>query len=86
MRVATIKGANHNPGAPRGWTEANGACGTLPIIYRKDAHDNDECVSAWQPTPDELRMLNDGGYVILSVIGWQVPVSVYAADKSAAEV
>ncbi len=34
MEVATIKGATHNPGAPRNWTEANGPCGALPIIYR----------------------------------------------------
>lgn len=84
MDVATIKGATHNPGAPRDWTEANGPCGTLPIIYRKDSHGNPESVSAWRPTPEELKMLNDGGFVILSVVGWQVPVSLYVADKDTA--
>ncbi len=84
MEVATIKGATHNPGAPRGWTEANGPCGTLPIIYRRDGHGNDECVSAWRPTAGELKMLCAGGFVILSVVGWQVPVSLYVADKEAA--
>jgi hypothetical protein len=85
MEVATIKGATHNPGAPRGWTEANGSCGTLPIIFRKDAYGNDECVSAFKPTEAELKMLNEGGFVILSVVGWQVPVSIYTADKDAAK-
>ena len=84
MEIATIKGATHNPGAPRNWSEANGPCGTLPIIYRKDSHGNPESVSAWKPTSDELAMLNEGGFVILSVIGWQVPVSLYTADKDAA--
>lgn len=85
MEAATIKGATHNPGAPRGWTAANGPCGTLPIIYREDSHGNPESVSAWKPSDAELKTLNEGGYVILSVIGWQVPVCVYTADKDAAE-
>jgi len=84
MDVATIKGATHNPGAPRNWTEANGTCGALPIIYRQDRHGNNECVSAWKPTADELQTLNAGGFVILSVVGWQVPVSIYTADKDTA--
>lgn len=84
MEVATIKGATHNPGAPHGWSEANGPCGTLPIIFRRDGHGNLESVSAWKPTADELRTLNEGGFVILSVIGWQVPVSVYTANKDSA--
>jgi hypothetical protein len=58
MHVATIKGATHNPGAPAGWTEANGSSGALPIIFRKDkpaaaAHDrrhDDAQVSAKDPT------------------------------------
>jgi hypothetical protein len=84
MEVATIRGATHNPGAPVGWTEANGACGTLPIIFRRDAHGNQESVSAWKPTAEELKMLQDGGFVILSVIGWQMPVSLYVEGPEAA--
>jgi hypothetical protein len=84
MQPATIKGATHAPGAPRGWTEANGPCGALPIIYRKDAHGNDECVSAWKPTAEELAQLNAGGFVILSVTGWQVPVMLYTGPAGVA--
>jgi len=84
MDVATIKGATHNPGAPLGWTEENGSCGTLPIIYRKDSYGNNECVSAWKPTAQDLYILNNGGFVMLSVIGWQVPVRLYTAGKGAA--
>lgn len=85
MTPATIKGATHNPGAPRNWTEANGPCGALPIVYRKDAHGNSECVSAWRPSEADLKTLNEGGFIILSVCGWQVPVMIYTADKDAAE-
>jgi hypothetical protein len=85
MDVATIKGYTHAPGAPKDWDPArNGTCGALPIIFRKDAHGNDECVSAWKPTPNELAALLRGGFVILSVVGWQVPVSLGVAEKDAA--
>ena len=84
MDVATIKGATHNPGAPRSWTEVNGPCGTLPIIFRRDEHGNYESVSAWKPTAQDLYILNNGGFVILSCIGWQIPVSMYTAGKDAA--
>ena len=84
MDVATIVGATHAPGAPRDWTEANGPCGALPIIFQKDSHGNPECVSAWKPSASDLRMLNDGGFILLSVIGWQVPVSVYVGNKDVA--
>lgn len=84
MDVATIKGATHNPGAPSNWTEANGTCGTLPIVYRKDSHGNPECVSAWKPSESDLKTLNEGGFVLLSVIGWQVPCCVFVGDNESA--
>lgn len=84
MDVATIKGATHNPGAPRGWTAANGPCGSLPIVYQKDSHGNPECISAWKPTADELAELNNGGFVMLSVVGWQVPVSIFTGNAESA--
>ena len=31
--------------------------------------------SAWEPTPDELALLNAGGTVVLRIIGWQPPVA-----------
>lgn len=85
MEKAAIKGYTHNPGAPKGWTSANGTCGTLPVIYRTDQFGNKECVSAWKPSAEELQQLNAGGFVILSIIGWQVPVALYTADENAAD-
>lgn len=85
MKPCAINGYTHSPGAPLGWTpERNGECGILPLIYRPDAHGNMECVSAWKPTAEELEQLNNGGFVILSVVGWQVPVMLYTADRNAA--
>lgn len=84
MEVATIKGATHNPGAPAGWTPDRGPCGTLPIRVQRDTYGNQECLSAWRPTPEELRTLNEGGFVVLSVIGWQVPVWISVTDASGA--
>ncbi|MER9697630.1 MULTISPECIES: hypothetical protein [unclassified Mesorhizobium] len=84
MEVATIKGATHNPGAPANWTPSNGPCGTLPILYRKDSYGNPECVSAWKPSPAEIKTLSEGGFILLKVVGWQVPVWISVADKDAA--
>jgi hypothetical protein len=50
-----------------------------------DQYGVEECVSAWKPTAGELKALNEGGFVILSVVGWQVPVSLYVGDKDVAQ-
>ncbi|MER9622666.1 hypothetical protein NKI98_14705 [Mesorhizobium sp. M0222] len=85
MEVATIKGATHNPGAPANWTPSNGPCGTLPIRLQKDTYGNPECVSAWKPSPEEIKTLSDGGFILLKVVGWQVPVWISVADQDAAK-
>lgn len=81
MKKALIEGATHNPGAPKNWDpERDGHCGGLPIIF-----DGSSCRSAWKPTPEELAILNDGGYVTLYVVGWQVPVALGVVDKAGAQ-
>jgi hypothetical protein len=86
MKPKMIAGANANPGAPRGWDpKKDGHCGTLPIRYTEDADGRiAQCESAWEPSAEELALLNAGGSVILRVIGWQVPVALYVepADKA----
>lgn len=81
MIKQAIQGWNAAPGAPPGWQpEKSGECGALPI--RVTMHKDGTlayCESAWQPTPDELRLLNEGGNVILRVCCWQVPVALYVA-------
>lgn len=87
MKKALIEGATHNPGAPKGWTPADGECGGLPIIIvpKPDGQHVERCVSAWKPTPAELAMLNDGGFVLLHVWGWQVPVALEVGDRRSAQ-
>ncbi len=81
MIVKRIKGANANPGAPKNF---KGNCGKLPIRI-EGKEENMRCYSAWQPTDYELKMLNEGGHIILTVCGWQVPVALSVETASAAE-
>lgn len=61
-----IPGATRYLGAPSGWDpERDGPCGHLAI--RDDP--GPYMVSRWEPTPDELRLLNQGGSVELTVVG-----------------
>ncbi len=79
MLKKVIAGWNAAPGAPANWDPVrDGECGALPIRVntRKDGSIY-FCESAWEPTPEELQWLNDGGQLVLRVIGWQVPVALY---------
>lgn len=86
MTPKTIAGANANPGAPKDWNPEDGTCGQLPIRveFREDDGRNrvKHCDSAWQPSPEELALLNAGGQVVLRVIGWQVPVALWVEASS----
>lgn len=82
MKKALIEGATHNPGAPVGWKPEDGVCGGLPI--RVDLPGK-RCVSAWKPTLEELAILNEGGFVLLHVAGWQVPVMLEVGDRRTAQ-
>jgi hypothetical protein len=67
MRIA---GATHYLGAPEGWQpDRDGECAHLAVRVAGNVWE-----SAWEPTPDELAMLNAGGSVLLSVVGGQPPV------------
>lgn len=81
MNKALIEGATNNPGAPRGM---EGQVGTLPV---RVVHQGEDilCLSAWKPTPEELAVLTDGGYVVLQVLGWQVPVALFVVDRDGAK-
>ena len=78
MLKRVITGWNAAPGAPANWDpERDGDCGALPIRVARDGDRVAWCESAWEPTPQELEMLNAGGSLILRVCGWQVPVALY---------
>lgn len=65
-----ISGANRYMGAPKGWEpEKDGNCIHLAVRVEDNIYQ-----SAWEPSPDELAMLNAGGSIVLSVVGGQPPV------------
>jgi hypothetical protein len=37
--------------------------------------------SAWEPTPKELEILNAGGSVVVSVVGQQPPMFIFAEEQ-----
>lgn len=88
MIAKRIVGANNVLGPPKGWDPSrNGPCGHLHVRVSA-AGGALRCESAWEPTPEELRILNAGGHVILSVVGGQPPVALYVeppGDVSAPE-
>lgn len=65
-----IRNATHYLSAPREWEcEKDGDCAHLAVRVVGDVWE-----SAWEPTPGELEMLNNGGSVVLCVKGGQPPV------------
>lgn len=74
-----IKGARYNLGAPPNWDSSqDGDCGHLWVRVSKHGPGNLLWESAWEPTPEELALLNAGGSVVLSVVGLgQPPVALY---------
>ena len=81
MICLRIQGATHRLGAPKGWDdEKHGPCNALSVRLTEDGHFE----SAWEPTPEELRLLNAGQPVILSVVGGQ-PAVFLRVDAPAEE-
>ncbi len=69
-----IAGATHDFAPPRDWDEAKqGKCVHL-WVRRMPWGD---CESAWEPTPEELALLNAGASIVLRVYGGQPPVWLY---------
>jgi hypothetical protein len=64
---------------PRGWDNGgdNPKCGGLPVEVLRDEHGT-VMRSMWRPSREDLEILNDGGYVVLSVLGtMHPPVALY---------
>jgi hypothetical protein len=75
-------------GAPVDWDEArDGICGGLAVKDQPNEHGQNQMISAWEPTPEELERLAAGAKVLLWVVGSVHPpvmVTVGAApDESA---
>lgn len=80
MLIKRILGASKFWGAPAGWDEKNKEVpiGTLPTkLSMTEAGPMWE--SAWEPTPEELVILNNGGTIHLFVSSFQHPVVALTA-------
>lgn len=83
MLSQRITGWNATLGAPAGWNpKTDGNCGALvvrmtPPEAARGTVPVQTCESAWEPSPMEMEWLNQGGNVILRVVGWQPPVAVF---------
>lgn len=74
MIPGVIEGATHKYERPPGTTPEE--CG--PLMVRVEEVQYTEGVSkhftsAWFPTPDELKRLNDGAPVLLTIVGPGLP-------------
>ena len=74
MRSVPIEGHTRRLGAPPSWDHSKeGICHTLEIL-----DENGWMVSAWMPTPKELKQLNEGYPILLMIKGSLHPVVAMA--------
>ncbi len=70
MIAGIIEGANHVFGKPTDMTDAE--CHALHVRVEHVQYaggTGQQFVSAWLPTPDELKRLNEGAAVHLTIVG-----------------
>lgn len=78
MIIRRIKNSTHTFSSPKNWNEEQfGKCLSLSIRRTEDGFYE----SAWEPNPEELRILNNGGSIILSVFGGQPPVMLSVEEQ-----
>jgi len=76
MLRRVIRGFTNVFGKPRNWAaQTDNECSDLHV---RAVPDGEMAVfqSAWEPTPQELDLLNKGGSVILHCWGAQIPVAL----------
>lgn len=77
MIATTHKTHNKTYAPPKGWNaEVNGPCGSLGVRIARYSEELTSNTSHWCPDANELALLNAGGYVALTVVGMQPPVSL----------
>lgn len=74
MLIKLIEGFQKVWGAPVNWTpETMGQCGGLPAKIT-NTNVGPMWESAWEPTPEELKLLNEGGSIHLFISAHPHPV------------
>lgn len=79
MIARRILGATTAFQPPEGWDE--GRYGKCPTLHARV--DGAVISTAWEPTPEELALLNAGGSVVLSVVGMQPTVALTVMPPAA---
>jgi len=80
MIIGRIRGATRVLGKPANWEETNPdtQCGALAIVDVPVEQGGPQMVSAWFPTPEEMKLLQAGQPVYLSIWGTShPPVSIW---------
>lgn len=81
MTPIDLAGRTRAIGAPRDWSPtADGECGVLPVRDGREGRYL-TMTSAWQPSPDDLRCLNLGLPIMLTVYGSIHPVVAIAVGQ-----
>jgi len=81
--VGAIEGANHCFGKPDSMTDKE--CFSLRVRVERVEFEGGmttQFVSAWYPTPDELKRLNEGAAVHLGIVGGGHPPVWLAVGES----
>lgn len=83
MIIGRIRGATRVLGKPEGWDEQHPeiACQGLPILDLPADQGGPAMVSAWFPTPDEVKRIIAGEPVYLSIFGHgHPPVALWVPE------
>jgi hypothetical protein len=73
MKPVIFKGFDVALNAPKGWKPTrDGSCAALPVRVTNNGQ-HDLLQSYWKPDAEELRALNEGHSVCLSVVGLSHP-------------
>lgn len=80
MLKRKIKGATNHLGAPCNWTENDPEVNGLYVRVEMD-QGHRVFSSAWEPTPDELKILNAGGSIVVKCLGGQPPIYLTAENQ-----
>lgn len=60
-------------------------CGDLPTMVKKEDEGMVSITSVWEPSEEDLKILNEGGCVCLAVYGSQPPVSMWVQEVNIVE-
>ncbi len=81
MKPVIFKGFDLALNAPKGWKPSrDGSCSALPVRITSDGT-HPMIQSYWKPDDEELKALNDGFSVCLSVVGTSHPPVMLFVQK-----